>query len=51
LATTDRVFYAVIHISEALAEVFIQVAQEDATNIEDLRDLILRKASELKAQL
>ncbi len=51
LATTDRVFYAVIHISEALAEVFIQAAQEDATNIEDLRDLILRKASELKAQL
>lgn len=51
LVTTDKVFYAVIHIAEALAEVFVQVAQEDLSNIEELKELILRKASELKAQL
>jgi len=51
LVTTDKVFYAVLHISEALAEVFVQIANEDAAHIEDLKELILRKASELKAQL
>ncbi|MDY0296447.1 MAG: ATP-binding protein [Acidobacteriota bacterium] len=51
LATKDKVFYAVIHIAEAIAEVLIQAAQVDASNIDELKELILRKSSELKSQI
>ena len=51
LVTKDKPFYAVIHIAEAISEVLVQVAQEDAANMDELKGLILRKASELKAQI
>ncbi len=51
LVTRDKPFYAVIHIAEAISEVLVQAAQEDIANIDELKQLILRKASELKAQI
>ena len=51
LVTKDKPFYAVIHIAEAISEVLVQEAQEDAANMDELKGLILRKASELKAQI
>jgi hypothetical protein len=50
MVTKDKVFYAVIHIAEALAEVMITEANEDMGNVNDIKELILRKASELKDQ-
>lgn len=50
LVTKDKVFYAVIHIAEAIAEVMIQEAGEDLVNTNEIKELILRKASELKEQ-
>lgn len=50
LVTKDKVFYAVIHIAEAIAEVMIQEAGEDFVNISEIKELILRKASALKDQ-
>lgn len=47
--TKDKIFYAVIHIAESLAEILIREANEDFSNIDDLKELILRKASELKS--
>lgn len=49
-ATKDKVFYAVLHIAESVAEIFIQTAKEDFSNVEEIKELILRKASELKEQ-
>ena len=46
----DKVFYAVIHIAESLAEVMITEAKEDLGNVNDIKELILRKASELRDQ-
>jgi len=51
LVTKDKVFYAVIHIAESISEVLVQAAQEDITNVDELKELILRKSSELKSQL
>lgn len=50
-ATSDKVFYAVIHIAEAISEFFVRAAQEEFANASELKQLILRKASELKTQL
>lgn len=50
MVTKDKVFYAVIHIAEALAEVMVSEAQEDMVNINEIKELILRKSSELKEQ-
>ncbi len=49
-ATKDKVFYAVLHIAESVAEIFVQTAKEDLANVEEIKELILRKASELKEQ-
>jgi len=51
LATNDKVFYAVIHIAEAISEFLVEKAQEKLANADELKQLILRKASELKSQL
>jgi len=50
-ATSDKVFYAVIHIAEAISEFFVQAAQEELANASELKQLILRKASKLKTEL
>jgi len=47
--TKDKSFYAVIHIAETLAEILIKEANEDYSSVDDLKELILRKASELKS--
>lgn len=48
--TKDKVFYAVIHIAESLAEVFVGEAGDEPTNVGDLKELILRKAATTQEQ-
>lgn len=50
-ATRDRVFYAVVHIAEAIAEVLVKEAEEDAANIDEIKELLLRKASSVRMEL
>jgi hypothetical protein len=50
-ATTDQTFYAVMSIAESIAEVLVQQAEEDSANIDEVRELILRKAALLKLEL
>jgi hypothetical protein len=50
MVTRDKVFYAVIHIAEALAEVMVYEAQEDSVNVNEIKETILRKSSELREQ-
>jgi hypothetical protein len=50
-ATTDQTFYAVMNIAEAIAEVLVQQAEEDSANIDEVKELILRKAAQLKLEL
>jgi hypothetical protein len=50
-ATRDQVFYAVMTIAEAISEVLVQQAEEDIANIDEVKELILRKAAILKLQL
>jgi len=42
---------AVMHIAESISKVLIGLANEDESNVDDLKELILRKASELKTQI
>ena len=50
-ATTDQTFYAVMNIAEAIAEVLVQQAEEDSANMGEVKELILRKAAQLKLEL
>jgi hypothetical protein len=50
-ATKDKVFYAVMTIAESISEVLVKEAEEDATNINEVKELILRKAAELEQEL
>ncbi len=50
-ATKDKVFYAVIHIAESLAEILITENNESFERIDEIKQLILRKASQLVAQI
>jgi hypothetical protein len=49
--TKDHVFYATWHIAEAIAEVMVERNQKPAEEIAKIRDLILKKSSELTRQL
>jgi len=49
--TKDHVFYATWHIAEAIAEVMVERNQKPAEEIATIRDLILKKSSELTRQL
>jgi hypothetical protein len=51
LATKDRAFYAVFHIAEGLSEVITQELGQSNGAADDLKQLILRKSSEIKTQL
>ncbi len=46
--TRDKVFYAVMHVSETLAEFLVRESGEDAARVDEIKELILRKAAELK---
>jgi len=50
-ATKDRVFYAVICIAESISEVLVKEAEEDLANINEVKELILRKSAELHQEL
>lgn len=50
-ATRDKVFYAVMTIAESISEVLVKEAEEDTANINEVKELILRKASELEQEL
>ncbi|HVS88235.1 MAG TPA: ATP-binding protein [Candidatus Acidoferrum sp.] len=49
--TKDHVFYATWHIAEAIAEVMVERNEKPAEEIVKIRDLILKKSSELTRQL
>ncbi len=51
LATTDQPFYAAMNISEAIAEVYAKESGFGVDRMNEVKDLALRKASELKNQL
>ncbi|HXF49470.1 MAG TPA: ATP-binding protein [Verrucomicrobiae bacterium] len=50
-ATKDRVFYAVIHIAESISELLVHQAEEDPSNIDEIKELILRISSKIKYEL
>lgn len=50
-ATKDRVFYAVIHIAESISELLVREAEEDPSNIDEIKELILRKSAQIKLEL
>jgi hypothetical protein len=49
--TKDKVFYAVLNTAETIAEYLVRESREDPARAEEIKDLILRKASELKLQM
>ncbi len=49
--TKDKVFYAVMIIAESISEVLVREAEEDTANVNEVKELILRKASELEQEL
>lgn len=49
--TKDHVFYATWHIAEAIAEVMVERNQKPFDEVSKIRDLILKKSSELTRQL
>ena len=49
--TRDKVFYAVLNVAETIAEFLIRESHEDPAHTEEIKDLILRKASELKLEM
>ncbi len=51
ITTKDPVFYAVMHIAEAVSEIMVKEVGEEISNIQDIKEMILRTASNLKAQL
>jgi hypothetical protein len=50
-ATKDKVFYAVMSIAESISEVLVKEAEEDLSNINEVKELILRKSAELYQEL
>ncbi len=50
-ATNDKSYYAAYHVAEAIAEVLISEAKEPLQNVDPLKQLILRRASELITQV
>ena len=51
IATNDKPYYAAYHVAESLAEVLVKEAGEPIENIDDVKQLILRKASNLLTQI
>jgi hypothetical protein len=51
IATTDKPYYAAYHVAESIAEVLVKEAGEPLDNVDDLKQLILRKASDLLTQI
>lgn len=49
--TKDHVFYATWHIAEAIAEVMVEKNAKPADEVAKIRDLILKKSSDLSRQL
>jgi len=50
LATKDPVFYAVIHIAEAISEIMIYEVGGELSDIQDIKETILRLSAKLKSQ-
>ena len=50
MVTKDKAFYGVVHIAEASSEIMVAEANEESSRIEEIKELILRKASELRGQ-
>lgn len=50
-ATKDTTFYAVVHIAETISEVMVNEVGEEISNIQDIKETILRIASCLKTQI
>lgn len=51
LATNDHPFYAAMNISEAIAEVYVKQAGLGVDKMNEIKDLVLKRASEFKNQL
>lgn len=49
-ATRDKVFYAVLHVAEALSDFLVKESNEDAARVEEIKEVILRKAAEFKLE-
>ncbi|MDD5376615.1 MAG: ATP-binding protein [Candidatus Gracilibacteria bacterium] len=51
MATMDQPFYAAMNISEAIAEIYSREGGYNIDKINEIKDLVLKKASEFKNQL
>jgi hypothetical protein len=51
MATNDKPYYAAYHVAESLAEVLVKENGEPIENVDDLKQLILRRASDLLTQI
>lgn len=48
--THDKAFYATIHIVESIAQLLVREADSGAEELEDIKELLLRKAAAVKDQ-
>jgi len=51
VVTKDPIFYAVLHIAESISEVMVNEVGEEIGNIQEIKESILKIASNLKSQL
>ena len=51
ITTKDHIFYAVVHIAEAISEVMVKEVGEEISNMQEIKETILRLASKLKTQI
>jgi hypothetical protein len=51
MATKDKIFYAVLHIAEAISEIMISEVGEEIGKIQEIKEIILKSACELKEQI
>ena len=46
LVTRDKSFYAILHIAESIAELWVRESRDGSERIDELKELILRRVSE-----
>ncbi len=51
IATKDHAFYAALHIAESISEVMVNEIGEEISNMQDIKETILKVASKLKTQI
>ncbi len=50
-STKDRIFYAVLHIAEAISEIMVSEVGEEISKIQEIKEIILKSTCILKEQI